>query len=216
MNRILFFGMYCSLLLLAATAGAHPLEVWTQQPLNSMQDEWVIQGHADELGTGLSFPSDESITSSSRLTTYIPCPADYGGGRNYEITIVNISGKDWANLYYVSDPETCFSNGDEAVGQSGSLHAWGAFCIDYVGENTPLVYESMIQDNIFQDGETWKFVIQDYENDHGLSAAAFSSLGIADFSAGDTLSSGSIISVPEPATLALLSLGGVALLRRRS
>ena len=81
----------------------------------------------------------------------------------------------------------------------------------------PLIGESMTSDDIFEIGETWEFVIQDYSNAFGKPASLFGSIGVP--SAPFTLdpSSGSIIAVavPEPATMAVLSLGALLLRRRR-
>ena len=109
--------------------------------------------------------------------------------------------------------ETNLTNWDEYVGEVGAV-AWKAFKIDAVGENTPLIGESKIADGIWQPGETWYFVIQEYTNSLGLAPNLFGSLGIASKSTGDLASSGSII-VPEPMSLSLLALGGLALVRRR-
>jgi hypothetical protein len=68
-------------------------------------------------------------------------------------------------------------------------------------------------DEIFEPGETWVFVIQDYVNQIGLPAAALGSLGVP--SRADQLSSGSIIAVPEPATMILLT-AGLIVCRRKS
>jgi hypothetical protein len=92
-----------------------------------------------------------------------------------------------------------------------------AFEIDAVGANTPLVSEvgGSIA-GVFEPGETWTFIIQDYTNTFGLSAALISSIGLP--SAG-LASSGSIVAVPvpEPTPAALVGLGvlGLALARRR-
>ena len=95
-----------------------------------------------------------------------------------------------------------------------------AFNIDNFGANTPLVYESMVSDNIFQAGEIWEFVIQEYSSSLGLSEALLNSWDsnnnrgqVAGASAGGPPSSGSIIAIPEPSTMALLgATGGVALI----
>jgi hypothetical protein len=55
----------------------------------------------------------------------------------------------------------------------------------------------------------WIFIIQDYFNASGISASSFGSIGVP--SAGDTVSSGSIIATPEPGGLVLLGLGGLAM-----
>jgi len=45
-----------------------------------------------------------------------------------------------------------------------SSSGYGAFVIDNVGINRPLVSESINPDLIFQPNETWEFIIQDYVN----------------------------------------------------
>ncbi len=67
---------------------------------------------------------------------------------------------------------------------------------------------------IFEPGETWEFIIQDFANPLA-PPAPFGSLGIASVSFLTTNSSGSIIAVPEPVTLSLLALSGLAVLIRR-
>jgi len=164
-----------------------------------------------ELGNQLPFPDEEWITSSSQVwEDEPPCPGDKDGDPStvdMEVTITNMTGRAWPWLYYVADPETTLTNDDGLV--NGQL----AFHIDARGLNTPLVFESMFNDGWFVPGETWKFVIQDYKNTLNLPAHLFGSIGVGSGSGGDTVSSGSII--PEPTTLTLLVMGGLALLRRR-
>jgi hypothetical protein len=128
----------------------------------------------------------------------------------------------WSNLVYVADPETTFSNDD---GEAQDLKAPGwtlAFKIDNVGANTPLVYESMTQDNVFEPGEVWEFVVQEYSNSQGLAPSLLDSWDgvnqgqIAYASSGGPPSSASIIAIPEPnvIVMVLMSGGGLLAVRR--
>jgi len=78
---------------------------------------------------------------------------------NQLVTITNMGTVALPGLYYVapggSTPGT-FSNFDGYV--NGAM----AMRIDNVGVNKPLVSESMTADGIFQPGETWQFIVQDY------------------------------------------------------
>jgi hypothetical protein len=206
---------------LVAPAYAWPLVAY-QEIVSPIQDDFpAYTNNVHELGftTPLGpFPLDEAITAS--VVTwggYISCPADYGGGGAVQIQMVNLTAIDWLDVWYVADPETSLSNWDELVGQMGSS-TWFAFKIDSTGENTPLIYESITADGIFQAGETWEFVIQEYFNTLGAPASAFDSLGIAGASAGGPFSSGSIIAVPvpEPGTLTLVGCGAALLLAFRA
>jgi hypothetical protein len=162
-----------------------------------------------ELGNNPPFEPNEWIDSSWVETLYRPClqNADDPNIPNVEVTIVNKTARTWEWLYYVADPETGLTNND------GKVNSCLAFEINKIGANTPLVYESSTQDSHFEPNETWRFVIQDYTNTNNLVASLFGSVGVGSGSAGDVFSSGSII--PEPCTLSLLGLAGMAMLRRR-
>ena len=74
-----------------------------------------------------------------------------------------------------------------------------------------------LPDGIFEAGETWDFIIDDYFNALGIGADAFFSPGAVGGASPSGPSSGSIIAViPEPSTGLLLALGllGVAARRR--
>lgn len=211
MKRLSHILVSAIMLSTLSTVLANPVQVYTDPDVR--QDDWTLNGWMEELGAG--FPLDELISTQDLGTTsYIPCPVDYAGGVNYLVDIRNLTGRIWTELYYVADPNTFLSNMDEYVGQVGTSGFGLAFKIDAFGLNTPLVFESMTSDGIFELGESWTFVIQDY-NHPTLSPAALGSLGIAGASNGsDPLSSGSIIAIPEPSTTALLCISALGLFLR--
>ena len=138
------------------------------------------------------------------------------------VEIRNMTGLDWIEVWYIADNETTLTNFDGEANALGYPPVQEAFRIDAVGFNTPLIYESLTPDGVWEIGETWRFVIQDYTNSLGLPPSAITSIGVGDASkppaTGIVDSSGSIIgvTVPEPTTaaLALLGLGLVASRRR--
>lgn len=215
--------------LLAVSVRAYNLEVYQLQV--PMQDDWVLAEPGEfaavhELGTAPVFPPSQSIESwTVGSTDFSPCPvSELGPGlANVVVGMRNLTGKDWPDVYYVADWELTFiTNMDELVGQAATAPPWLAFKIDSIGANQPLISESLIADNIWQAGEVWEFVLQDYWNKVGGAAHLFGSTGLAagstaDNIAGAVVSTGSVI-VPEPSwgflAMALAALG-VGAARRR-
>jgi hypothetical protein len=204
-------------LALAVPALAIPVEVESRDDPGHCDPLRVpIQVH--ELGNRAGgFPPEEQILSQNDPTLYPVCIPFYMGGPDELVIMTNLTNTDFTEVWYVADPETHITNWD------GYVNGEEAFKIDSRisdpnGINHPLIFESLIPDDIFQAGETWQFYIQDYFNLMGIPASAFMSPGrVGVFSGGDPISSGSIIAIPEPGTLLLtgLALAGLALVGRK-
>ena len=216
MNR-LTCSLLCSLfvvLLPASLAQAVPTKVNYNDSLNC--DTLFVPTDVHELGIAPAFSTvpDELITATSTFTAQAACPAsDIPNQPNAVLTMTNLTPTAWADVWYVADPlnlvgGTTISNFDGVVDDLAGTVPGQAFLIDRFGLNKPLISESGLANGIFEPGETWQFLIDDYFNTGGLSAAAFDSIGVASLSPV-ALSSGSIIAraVPEPSSLALAALG---------
>ena len=160
----------------------------------------------DELGRG--FPADELINTDTTAVNKSACISDSPDVPNEQVLIINQTDRKFTDLWYVADPETRLSNFDGVV--NGQL----AFKIDTTGVNQPLVSESIAADGIFEPGEAWEFIIDDYNNGLGVGAWVIDSIGVP---SPNERSSGSIIAVPEPSSLSLVAALGVvaAMLRWR-
>jgi hypothetical protein len=172
-----------------------------------------VPTQVDELGA-LIFPPNETIKASDIFTPIIACPSQPNNQvASVQVSITNLTGRSFAHLWYVADPETTITNLD------GLVNGEEAFHIDSTGLNQNLMFESINANGVFEPGEQWDFVIDGYFNIFGLPASQMQSIGVGPFSAGDSDSTGSIIAapVPEPSTclLALSSLASL-LIRRGS
>ena len=172
----------------------------------------------DELGRPNVFPFGEQIDSIFGQTTLSACPShDNPNIPNVTVAITNLNPFTFFDLHYVADPTNAAGLPGTSIGnEDGLVNAGQAFRIDNVGVNKPLLSESMIPDLLFQPGEVWRFIIDDYVNTAGITPDAFFSIGVGAASPGGP-SSGSIIAlIPEPASLGLAALAVPALLRRRA
>lgn len=200
-----------------AGAQAHVVTVLTEQ--SPLQDDWTLEGEVHELGDNPPFPTDEWIMSQLLSTDFdlIPCPTDYDeqGPPNVLVQITNNTNRTFTDVYYVADTGTSLTNVDEFVADGNTPTVFEpAFKIDNIGQNTPLYAEvGGTITNVFEPGEVWEFVIQNFSGQGGRGAVPFDTFGIAG-SSGGGLSTGSIIAVPEPAHISFL-IGLAAFLAAR-
>ena len=212
--------MLAALTLAAGQALAVPVNV---ESINGPQDNLNVQGRADELGVQ-PFPTDELITAEWWSTDETACfepGSDDPAQSNVVIEIQNLTGKHFPEVYYVAEVKPAgaafepLTNHDGWIGNAGRNDATRAFRIDSVGINKPLIFESGTIPDELEPFEIWQFIVQDY---HGTGVPSLlNSIGIAGNSAPQLqfASTGSIIAVPEPATMVMLTLGAAGILARR-
>ncbi|KAA0214300.1 MAG: hypothetical protein DYG94_07725 [Leptolyngbya sp. PLA3] len=201
---------------LASMASANPVS-GTYFDTNHCDNQGARQA-VDELGTFI-FPLNELIDASSTPTNISACVAhDNPNMLNYRVRMTNLTGQSWTDLFYVADLGTSISNEDGMAWSTAAPGAVGqAFRIDAAGVNHNLISESINANGVFEVGEVWEFIIQDFVSAWGGPAHAFDSL---DFAGGSSMvpgSTGSIVQmlVPSPGVLAMMGLGGAISVRRR-
>jgi hypothetical protein len=221
-----FIAISLCMLFAATTVVAFPIDVsYNDGP----QDPLIVPPSVHELGIAPAFSTfpDELIGADDSPTDITVCfdtsTPDDPCVMNTLVTMQNLTPVHWKDVWYVADwEETTHSNYDGWIGGPVGTPQGTAFHIDSklnnpAGIHNPLVFESMILDDIFQPGETWQFVIQDYRNSLGKPASLLGSIGVPSAPITADSSSGSIIAiaVPGPTTVALLCMGGLLLSRRR-
>ena len=185
-------------------------------------DPLFIPFEVDEIGNAAVFPPGEQLSSDTLGQSNPVCfPHDDPNTPDLRVSIRNGTGRDLTDVWCVADTQTDISNWDGlAQGIAGGaidLPFNEAFRLDHDvsdpgGTHHPLVAESVSFDGIWQFGEEWQFILQDYRNSLGLPAHALSSIGVGAESLvlpGALESSGSIIAtpIPEPGGLSLIFLG---------
>jgi len=172
----------------------------------------------EEFGAPGIFQQDQTVISMSTFTDLSACPdVDNPNVPNRLVIMENQTGRFLEDLFYVGDVAagggTTFSNQDGAASQGGDLGGL-AFRIDSEGANTPLVFESLTPDGVFEPGEFWHFIVQDYANTFGAEPHEFTSIGYADGSDFGGSSASIVQFVPAPGVASLLAMGGLIVLRR--
>ncbi len=208
-----------TLALLALPASAEPIGGgYTDTPGCDDHGAWTA---VEEIGRRPVFGPDAAIETmfTFPIDDVASCAATNDPDiDNVVVLMTNNTGRALDNLWYVGDVGTTFSNADGIARGAGSPGQSGlAFRIDDVGANRPLLLESIDDDGVFQPGETWSFIVQDYQSPLGLPADSFFSIGMAgDSSAIVQNSSASIVRmVPTPGSASLIALAGFAAARRR-
>lgn len=156
------------------------------------------------------FPADEAIASMSLPGQHFGCIADpLMSGPDFFVHILNLTATSWTDLFFVADEGNYFNNHDGMI--LGGL----AMRIDAVGVNTPLLFENMTVDGIFEPGEEWIFLVLDWFGP--APPSIFDSIGVGAGSGGFPPSTASIVANPIPLPSALLLLvSAFGLLRRRT
>ena len=209
-------GLSCALVAVGGVC-AEPIEgIYFDVPTC---DNHGPQIAVEEFGDPTVFRPDEAI---DHISTFINEPAciatDNPQLPNSLVEIVNLTDRFLEDLYYVGDPDTVFTNVD-GIADAGvipDLHGL-AFRIDFVGSNRPLIFESMTPDGVFEPGEIWHFIVQDYFHPAGLAPDAFFSIGMADasFTPVDISSASIVRMVPAPASASVLLLAIAGFRRKR-
>ena len=198
---------------LASFANASPAKVGHWDAPNHC-DPLFIPIQVDEIGDAAIFPPDEALFHDILGDGFPVCtPTNLDNEADPVVLIINDTGRDQKEVWYVADRETDITNYDGfADGLSLTMAENEAFRIDHkrsnpTGIHHPLIFESIAFDGVWQAGEEWHFILQDYHNTLGISPNAITSIGVGSASmdlADFVGSSGSIITVPEPTTLAIL------------
>jgi len=177
-----------------------------------------------ELGDAAVFPIDEALEISAFpivQPNHFECVPDDGVPNEWVIRVINISPFDYSNLFFVGDQGVTVGNYDGLIEDAVFPGPELAFKIDGTvtpGLNNPLISESGAVDEILSSGEIWQFTITNFSL-FGAAPVFGSPGGFAASSAFEfSDSNASILAtlVPEPASLSLLALGALPLIRRRS
>jgi hypothetical protein len=183
-------------------------------------DPLFIPKQVDEIGDSTVFPPGEQLAHEDLGKTEPVCAASDLTTADFLVSITNFNKKNFEDVWYVADRETTITNYDGFANDLSLTPTHEAFRIDSVGVHRPLIFESIKADGIWEFGEEWRFVLQDYSNTLLLPPDAITSPGVGDLSIDPSFlrSSGSIIArVPEPATCILMLIGlGAVVVRRRS
>jgi len=213
MTRINLLLITTFLAALTSQASASPVAVVSQDLVGHCDVLAPLPAISDELGTSASFPLDERISAVFGVGQVDACTSSSNPTvLNVLLDITNQTNISFTDLHYVADVGTGFTNFD------GTINNQEAVRLDNVGVNKPLIAEiGGLQPLVFEPGETWRVILDDWTNAVGLNAADLGSIGVPSAIFPDP-SSGSIVAIPgipEPATASLLAILGLCFATRR-
>ena len=187
-------------------------EFATIDPSNAIShcDDLFAPTEVDEIGQGLltgaaidfPFPDFEELTSGGPFPVSPSCISAKLGGVDVGIFITNevVPPTAFPFVWYIADIDTSITNYDgfADIGMNFMflIDSPDSFGGGGCGVNCPLVSESMTSDGIWEPGETWGIVLQDF---FSPSTPEFlNSIGVGFLSTGSTpgMSSGSIVVEP--------------------
>ena len=176
-----------------------------------------------ELGDQSTFPTNEALKIVVSQTSAVICVANDGIANDWVVQMTNVSGQAWNNLFFVANSNINVGNADGSVVDFGNAAILSdAFRIDGTvtpGSNNSLV-ESGVADEIFSPGETWRFLVTNFQHPSGVSPVPgfYSPGAFAGTTSVTTPDTASILAtpyVPEPSGMAMLGIAAGSLLLRR-
>ena len=124
------------------------------------------------------FPDPEAIASNSTTAEMTVCTTSPSDPTvfDYKVTIKNPTAKSWTDPFFVADASNSFSNVD------GTIDDGLAMKIDMIGVNTPPIAKSGgVIGRVFEPGEEWVFLVQDWVDftTPGAAPHLYNSIGVA-------------------------------------
>jgi hypothetical protein len=172
-----------------------------------------------ELGDAFVFPPNEAFLVNIASTNQTCCVGDDGFPNDFEITITNISGFRWVDLFFVVDTNVGIGNVDGLIQDIAAPGFAEAFKIDNVGINNNLVSGDTNNNLVFDLLEAWTFRVTNFVAPANLPPfPSFTSPGGFAASSTNNGSNASILAnqfIPEPSTCVLCGLSLVCLAAHR-
>lgn len=172
-----------------------------------------------ELGDAAVFPLNEGFLVNIASTTQTCCVPDDGFPNDFEVTITNISGFRWVDLFFVVDTNVGIGNVDGLI-QDITVPGYAeAFKIDNVGVNNNLISGDTNNNLVFDLLEAWTFRVTNFVAPANLAPfPSFLSPGGFAASSTNNGSNASIVAnqfIPEPSCCVLCAAGLLGFAGRR-